>query len=85
LFNTNCTDCQIEGSAFFDSPSAQELGWFGGCGTIMCTGKNNYLIHDHTGTFLPAKGILLANNSWIGDNTPSCKKIPSINGHYCED
>ena len=46
---------------------------------------NNYFIHDHSGTFLPTKGILLANNSWIGDNTPSCAKIPSINGHYCTD
>jgi hypothetical protein len=46
---------------------------------------NNYLIHDHSGGFLPDKGILLANNSWIGDNTASCTKIKEINGHYCTD
>jgi hypothetical protein len=46
---------------------------------------NNYLIHDHSGTFLPQKGVLLANNSWIGDNTPACTKISAINGHYCTD
>jgi hypothetical protein len=28
---------------------------------------NNYIVHDHSGTFLPTKGLLLANNSWIGE------------------
>lgn len=51
----------------------------------MCTGFNNYIIRDVTGGFLPAPGVLLANNSWIGDNEPSCRKVPEINGHYCTD
>jgi hypothetical protein len=51
---------------------------------MTCTGKNNYIIEDHSGTFLPNGGFLLANNSDIGDNTPGCTKVPSINGHYCQ-
>ncbi len=63
--------------AYFSQPPADQLGWFGGCGDILCTGFNNYFIQDHSGTFLPKKGaILLANNSWIGDNTPTCTKVP---------
>ena len=68
LFDSNCTDCQQTAWALFDKPNTKFLGWFGGCGTILCTGNNNYLVHDHSGGFLPAKGVLLANNSWIGDN-----------------
>lgn len=58
--------------ASFDPPPKSQLGWFGGCGDILCTGFNNYFIEDHTATFLPQSGkaykSLLANNSWIGDN-----------------
>ncbi len=85
LFNTTCVDCQLGAFAYFQPPNPHDLGWFGGCGDILCTGMNNYFIQDHSGTMLPQKGILLANNSWIGDNTPSCTRIPSINGHYCTD
>lgn len=69
--------------AYFDPPKLSELGWFGGCGNITCTGKNNYIIEDHSGTFLPGGGFLLANNTPIGSNTPSCTFISSINGHHC--
>jgi len=34
---------------------------------------------------LPAKGVLLANNSWIGANTSSCTYYPTLNGYYCAD
>ena len=53
--------------ATFRSPKESQLGWFGGCGVMLCTGFNNYMITDHSGTLLPEKGMLLANNSWIGD------------------
>ena len=39
---------------------------------MLCTGKNNYIIHDFTGGFLPQPGILIANNSEIGDNSDGC-------------
>jgi hypothetical protein len=45
---------------------------------------NNYLIHDHTGTLFPFKGVLIANNSDIGDNTVGCQFIPEVNGHLCQ-
>lgn len=83
LFDSNCTDCELKAYGFFKPPPANQIGWFGGCGDILCTGFNNYVISDRTGTFLPQKGVLLANNSWIGDNTPSCTKVPEINGHFC--
>lgn len=63
LRNTICTDCDLETLAYFEPPNPAFLTWFGGCGTILCTGKNNYLINDHTGDFLPEKGVLIANNS----------------------
>ena len=67
LFNTTCTDCEMNGFALFTASKEKNLGWFGGCGVMLCTGFNNYIIHDHDGTFLPQKGVLLANNSWVGD------------------
>jgi hypothetical protein len=76
LFDSNCTDCEMKAYAYFTKPPENQIGWFGGCGDIVCTGFNNYVISDRTGTFLPQKGVLLANNSWIGDNTPSCTKVP---------
>lgn len=66
FWNTTCTNCELEAMAEFTAPSDTTLGWFGGCGTIHCTGFNNYMIFDHDGTFLPSAGVLLANNSWIG-------------------
>lgn len=50
---------------------------------MTCTGKNNYFIEDHSSTFIPSGGILLANNSAIGDNTPGCTFVPAINGYHC--
>ena len=84
LRDTVCTNCELEALAKFDPPNPKNFGWDGGCGSILCTGKNNYLIHDYTGGFLPTKGILIANNSEIGDNSENCTFIPEMNGHYCE-
>lgn len=83
LMNTICTNCSFHAYAFFSPPNPGNLGWEGGCGNFLCTGKNNYLVHDWSGSFLPEKGILLANNSVIGDNTEGCTYIEDINGHYC--
>jgi hypothetical protein len=48
---------------YFTPPFTGYLGWLGGCGDLLCTGNNNYLIHDHTGHLLGTPSILLANNS----------------------
>lgn len=51
---------------------------------MLCTGKNNYLIIDHTGNFMGSPSFLLANNTEIGDKTENCTFIPKINGHLCK-
>lgn len=83
LWNSQCNNCSIDAYAYFDPPKASELGWAGGCGSLLCTGRNNYMIHDHSGTFLPTKGILIANNTNISSSMPECVYHPLINGHYC--
>lgn len=89
LHQTVCDNCSIDAYAKFDPPNQKFLGWgqergfSGGCGLILCTGKNNYLIHDWDGDFLGAPGILLANNSVIGDNTNDCTYNEFMNGHHC--
>lgn len=84
LFNSTCVNCELAALAYFDSPRLSELGWFGGCGNITCTGKINVFIEDHSGTFIPnGGGVLLANNSPIGDNTPGCTYIAAMNGYQC--
>ena len=67
----------------FDAPRKSGLGWSGGCGNILCTGRNNYLIEDFSGTLFNTSGVILANNSWIGDNTPECTFHPVMNGYFC--
>lgn len=84
LTNTMCNNCSQSALAYFTMPSTSELGWDGGCGNILCTGKNNYLVYDWTGDLLGFPGILLANNSEIGDNSENCTYSAEINGHICE-
>jgi hypothetical protein len=68
---------------YFDPPIAGHIGWFGGCGNILCTGRNNYIIQDQTGHLFPQAGTILANNSWLGDNIAGCTYYAAMNGHYC--
>lgn len=63
LSNTTCNNCSAKAWAKFTPPNANHLGWFGGCGNLLCTGKNNYIIMDHTGHFLGSPSFLLANNT----------------------
>jgi hypothetical protein len=48
---------------------------------------NNYMIFDYDtdGDFLPAQGVLIANNSWIGQGEPSCTFNAGANGYFCSD
>jgi len=82
-WNNKCTNCEFNALASFDPPKLSELTWFGGCGNMTCTGKNNYIIQDNTATLFPNVGVLIANNSWVGDGTSQCTYNPTINGHYC--
>ena len=49
---------------------------------MLCTGKENYLIHDYTGGFLPQPGVLLGNKE-IGQNTEECTFSQAMNGYLC--
>jgi hypothetical protein len=56
----------------------------GGCGDIICTGKQNYLVRDFNGTFFPFKGLIIPNNPTIGNNEANCTYNPTMNGHLCQ-
>jgi hypothetical protein len=52
LHNTVCNNCSVGALARFTPPLPEHFGWAGGCGRIPCTGKNNYMIQDHTGHYI---------------------------------
>ena len=66
LFTSHCTNCDTDSYLNAPAPSASRLGWFGGCGDILCTGFQNYLVQDHDGMFFGSKGTIVPNNSVIG-------------------
>lgn len=49
LTNVDCINCDDRNKFFFKSPKSLWLGWFGGCGEMLCTGPENVLVHDWTG------------------------------------
>ena len=66
LTNTVCQNCDDD--AKFDLiSSAGGLGWFGGCGSMVCTGMRNMLVYDKDGKFLGKKGIVIGDNREFGD------------------
>jgi hypothetical protein len=83
LTNCNCTRCDNESYVLADAPDSSMLGWFGGCGDLLCTGKQNYQIVDWTGGFLGTPGTVIGNNSVIGNNEPGCTFSKAMNGHRC--
>ena len=48
---TTCENCEKDAIFAWKDPSISKLGWFGGCGSINCTGLWNAIVHDHDGTF----------------------------------
>jgi hypothetical protein len=83
LTRSPCTNCDPNAYAYFTPEDPSVLGWLGGCGLILCTGKNNYVVQDNDGAFLGTPGTLLANNSWLGANEPNCTFNSYINGYIC--
>jgi len=65
---------------WISDPKDSNLGWFGGCGNLHCTGPENILIHDHTGdfygSFIPEAvgkpSAAISNNELIGDALDYC-------------
>jgi hypothetical protein len=84
LFKSKCTNCDANSYLLARSPSPSQLGWFGGCGDILCTGFNNYLIQDHTGDFFGFEGSIVANNSDFGGNENSCTFSITMNSYLCQ-
>lgn len=83
LRNVACVNCDPNYHIRSDKPNEQWRGWFGGCGSIDCTGPNNYIIEDQTGQFLGFLGTLIANNTMVGNYLDSCTYVPLLNGHSC--
>ena len=84
FFNTTVINSDTSALGYYAPPLQRNFGWFGGCGNLLCTGRNNYLMIDHDGGLLGFQGLIIPNNSAIGDNTPNCTYNPSINGHICK-
>ena len=38
LYQSKCTNCDVDSYLKAPSPPPDHLGWFGGCGDILCTG-----------------------------------------------
>lgn len=83
LFNSKCTNCDANSYLKAQAPSSSQLGWFGGCGDILCTGFNNYLIQDHTGDFLGYQGSIIGNNSVFSEGE-GCTYSSAMNSHTCQ-
>lgn len=84
LTQTTCNNCDTNSYAYFSPPHNVRLDWFGGCGKLLCTGMNNYIIQDHDGSFLGFAGTLIANNSVIGNAEAGCVANSVMNGHVCQ-
>ena len=83
LFSSTCSNCDSDSYLLATPPSDSRLGWFGGCGDIHCTGFQNYLVQDHTGSFFGSKGTIIPNNSFIGNNENNCVYSSGMNAYMC--
>lgn len=84
LYTSKCLNCDTDSYLTTPSPNPAFLGWFGGCGDILCTGLINYIIQDWTGTFFPQKGTLIPNlNNPIAVNEGCSTYSPVMNAYMC--
>ncbi|KAL4508252.1 hypothetical protein ABPG72_003556 [Tetrahymena utriculariae] len=78
--NVTCVNCSEEAYFNFMSPNPGWAGWFGGCGLFLCTGPDNVLNVDFTGSLfngVPTTGI--SHNAGIAQG---CKSQPNWNNAY---
>ena len=68
IFDSRCLNCDADSYLRAPSPTPGFIGWFGGCGDILCTGYENYLIQDWTGSFFGHTGTIIPSNDVIGNN-----------------
>ena len=83
LYDCTCQNCDSQSFVLCDEPNPKNLGWFGGCGDMNCTGKINYLVKDFNGSFLGQKGTIMPNHIAIGENEPTCSYNDNMNGYVC--
>jgi len=82
LIDSYCVNCDSNSYLLAPNPNVDQLGWFGGCGDIVCTGFDNYQIQDHTGTFLGQKGTIIPNNTEMGIGE-GCTYSSIMNAYNC--
>lgn len=63
LFTSKCSNCDNNSYLRAQDPDPNHIGWFGGCGDIVCTGFHNYLIQDLNGTFFGSKATIIPKNT----------------------
>lgn len=67
--NVSCVNCDTEAYFNFMSPNPAWNGWFGGCGLFLCTGPENVLNVDFTGSlFKGTPSTAISHNDGIATN-----------------
>lgn len=84
LFACPATNSDTSSYLIAPQPSTSFLGWFGGCGDIVCTGFQNYLVQDHTSDTFGFTGTIIPNNSVIAV-PEGCVFNPSMNSYMCQN
>ena len=52
LYNTTCSNCEVDGLANFLDEDLSFMGWLGGCGMMVCIGHRNWMVTDIDGKFI---------------------------------
>lgn len=68
-----CVDCEEEAYFLFLSSSPSWNGWFGGCGLFLCSGPENVLNIDFTGSLFNDSPTSSISHNY-GIITDKCKK-----------
>lgn len=85
VYTSTCNNCDTNSFLTTPDPNPAFLGWFGGCGDIVCTGFINYVVQDFTGTFFGFKGTIIPKNEPIGANEQNCTFSATMNAYMCTE
>ncbi|KAM3144741.1 hypothetical protein pb186bvf_003050 [Paramecium bursaria] len=84
LTNTKATNSDFNALLYnLFSPNTGLLGWFGGCGSFVCTGQINFMVEDQDGQFFGQIGSAIGNNTYFGPNVTYCSRVEPWNGYFC--
>ena len=88
MYNSTCTNCEVDGLANFLDEDLRFMGWLGGCGNMVCIGHRNWLVSDIDGKFIGSGSPvqLIPNNPDLfkGKETLNCSRNDIINGFVCD-